>query len=175
MNSIKQSLTNKLNTLASTWSLTDPTSPILASATLPITIIDPWRLPEYQYSSFFKGVLVSIKIDPSKYSRLNYGMQIVNNDVGNYVIYKFTLFVLSRYDFVEEITDLESQTAYQAAEAIIKYLRMNNKDPQYGVLDIYEITARESDPSGGAGKGAHMSRIIIEGFILAERPLNWSV
>ncbi len=135
------------------------------------TIIDAWRMGTWQFSSF-TGTLVSVKMNPSRLQKLNYGNEIVNVHEGVYYLYHFSLHVIARYDFALE-NDLESKTAYDKANAIVTYLRAHNKDPDSGIVDIVNITSRESDPSGGTQAGAHMARVIIEGFILAERP--WRV
>lgn len=133
------------------------------------TVIDAWRFPTYNFSSF-NGVLVSVKINPSRFQKLNYGNQIIEGS-GQYHTYNFSLHVLARYDpFPFGGAELESKTAYDTANAIITYLRVHQQDIDRGVLNILNITARESDPAGGAEKGAHMARIIIEGTVLAERP-----
>jgi hypothetical protein len=136
------------------------------------TIIDAWRLSTWKFSSF-NGVLVSIKINEGTHKKLSYGNEITNAQQGQYMYYHFSLHVIARYDFtLEESGGLASEPAYNYANEIIKYLRTNNTDLDSGILDIHKFTARESDPSGGNDTGAHMSRIIIEGYILAERPIR---
>lgn len=135
------------------------------------TVIDAWRMGTWQFSSF-NGVLVSVKMNPSRLLKLNYGNEIVNVHEGVYFLYHFSLHIIARYDFTRE-DELESITAYNKANAIATYLRANNKDSNTGIVDIFQLTSRESDPSGGTTAGAHMARIILEGFILAERP--WRV
>jgi hypothetical protein len=153
MTSVKTSLFNKIQTAL-------PTA----------TVIDAWRLPTWSFSSF-NGVLVSVKINPSNFAKLSYGNRITNQYEGQYMAYHFSIHVIARYDFVrEDARGLASKPAYDFANALIKYLRRHNTDESLGVLDIWQITARESDPSGGSLAGAHMSRIIIEGNLLAERP-----
>lgn len=155
MTEVKTSIMNKIQTAV-------PTA----------TVIDAWRLPTYSFSSF-NGVLVSVKVNNSRFSKLSYGNRITNQYEGQYMLYHFSAHVIARYDFARESGDLESKPAYDFANSIVKYMRTHNTDENLGVLDIYQITARESDPSGGGSGGAHMSRIIIEGYILAERP--WRV
>jgi hypothetical protein len=53
------------------------------------------------------------------------------------------------------------------ANSIVTYLRTHNTDVDAGILDIWDITARESDP-----RSVHMARVIIEGFVLCERPIG---
>lgn len=135
-----------------------------------VIVIDAWRMPAYNFDSF-SGPLCSVKIGLSKQQKLSYGEYITRKYFGTYFLYTFSIHVIVRYDPIPiGDAEIESQTAYNLANKIITYLRTNNVDEYYGVLDTYQITARESDPSGGAHKGAHMARIIIDGYILAERP-----
>jgi hypothetical protein len=155
MNAIKESLETKI-----------------VAAVANATVIDAWRMPTYSFVGF-NGPLVSIKINPSKQQKLSYGEAITNNYKGTYYLYHFSLHVLAPYDFSLEETGLESQPCYNYANQIITYLRIHNTDSNKGILDIIQITARESDPAGGPKGGAHMSRVIVEGYILVERP--WRV
>jgi hypothetical protein len=145
-------------------------SAIKASLTTAITtispstvVIDPWRMKTFQFNAF-EGSLVSIKINPSKFSRLSYGSQIVNKHFGQYHIYHFTMNVISRYVYDDE---LRAKTAMNLANSIVTYLRTHNKDASAGILDIWNVTARESDP-----RSVHMARIIVDGFVLCERPIG---
>ena len=136
-------------------------------------VIDPWRIQTWVNSAVWKtnpnAVIVSIKINPSRLQKLNYGNEIVNVHEGVYYLYNFSLHIIARYDWTRE-DELESKLAYDKANAIVTYLRGHNKDPDSGIIDIVNITSRESDPSGGTQAGAHMARVIVEGYILAERP-----
>jgi hypothetical protein len=82
--------------------------------------------------------------------------------------------VLSRYvdltTYPQPVPLLEAKTAMNIAKGLINYLRVNQTDPDNGVLAITDITARESDPAGLTRGGAHLARIIIEGVAFAERP-----
>lgn len=135
-----------------------------------ITVIDAWRLPAYNYDSFI-GPLCSVKLNLSRQQKLSYGEAITNGYGGTYFLFNFSLHVIARYDPVPTGgAEIESHTAYNFANKIVTYLRSHDTDPANGVLTIFQITARESDPSGGGHAGAHMARMIIEGYILAERP-----
>jgi len=135
-----------------------------------ITIIDAWRMPAYDYDTF-TGPLCSVKINLSRQQKLSYGEAITNGYGGTYWLYNFSLHVIARYEPVPTGgAEIESSTAFDFANRIVSYLRKYNTDRDNGVLDTIQITARESDPSGGGKAGAHMARIIVEGYILAERP-----
>lgn len=154
-NAVKTSLFNKI---------------IAAVAPSTITVIDAWRLPAYDYDTF-TGPLCSVRINLSKQQKLSYGEAITNGYGGTYFLYNFSLHVIGRYDPVPTGGgEIESRTVYNFANKIVTYLRSHDTDPTNGVLTIFQITARESDPSGGGHAGAHMARVIIEGYILAERP-----
>ena len=160
MNAVKESLMNKIATYG-------------ASTSYNLAVIDAWRMPTYNFNAF-EGNLISVKIMPSKMSRLSFGSIITNQYFGQYYTYRFTMHVLSRYvdltTYPQPVPLLEAKTAMNIAKGLINYLRINQTDPNNGVLAITDITARESDPAGLTRGGAHLARIIIEGVAFAERP-----
>jgi hypothetical protein len=158
MDAIKNSLMNK----------------IANSTTYPITIVDEWRLSTWNFNAW-TGTLAAVKITPSPLQRIHYGHRIASKMFGPYHLYHFNISVISRYvefDIGENIEPIHAKTTMYIANEIVKYLRMHNKDESAGVEDIFDITKRESD-TGGSSKGVHMARIIIEGYILAKRPMRW--
>lgn len=159
MNAVKESLINKITTYG-------------ATTLYNLTIIDAWRMHTYDFQAY-NGNLVSIKIMPSRMMRLHYGSMITNRYFGQCYTYRFTLHILAKYVEVDGLTNTEpihGKTAMNIANGIVNYLRQNQVDTDKGVLNIINITARESDPSGLTRGGAYMARIIVEGEILAERP-----
>lgn len=160
MNAVKESLMNKISAYG-------------ATTLYNLTVIDAWRMKTYNFNAF-QGNLISVKIMPSRMSRLNYGSMITNQYFGQCYVYRFTMHILSSYvglsTFPEPIPLIEAQTAMNIANGLINYLRVNQTDPDKGVLAIIDITARESDPAGLTRGGAHMARIIVEGVVFAERP-----
>jgi regulation of enolase protein 1 (concanavalin A-like superfamily) len=149
MNAAKESLISKIQTY-------DPT----------LVVMDAWRLNKWDFDAQTQN-LVSIKIMPSRMNRLNYGSMITESYFGQYYSYHFTLHVLTKYDDTKTI---HAKTAMDIANGIVNYLRINQSDLNKGVLNIIDITARESDPYGMTRGGAFMARIIVDGTIFCERP-----
>lgn len=125
-----------------------------------VIVIDAWRMKTWNFNSR-TGTLVTMRLMPSKDTPLNYGSRIVNGHNGTYYTYNITLRIIDTN--IGE--DLESETEYQVADAIVKYFRTNQEDTVNGILSIYDINVRDTAINAG------MSGVIITMKILAERPL----
>jgi hypothetical protein len=151
MNAVKGSAMNKIKEIY-------PTS----------TVIDAWRMKTYDYSSY-NGLLFTLRISPSPIrGNAAYGMKQPRGYSGLYQQYRITINVLARHDDADK---LEGKTAYDAAQELINYLTTQGQDLPNGVLYYEDFTSRESDPSE---TGAHLSRVIVECTVIANRPFRLS-
>jgi hypothetical protein len=93
-----------------------------------------------------------------------YGRQIGNNTRGQFVTYIFTAHVWDE----NNTSGPKSKDVCDLADKIIDVLENYSGDNVSGIKYFENITARESEPERGPQR---LSRVIIEGFIVAKRPL----
>lgn len=124
------------------------------------TVYDEWKEKIYNYAL----PLATIKIMPSREQKLSYGHQAVQAYGGQYYLYNFTIHIFALHHSSDQ---LRAKTVQQYGAEIVKYFRTNNQDAASGIIDIFNVTYRESDPSRGAKR---LSRVIIRGRVLAVRP-----
>jgi hypothetical protein len=126
------------------------------------TVIDQARMKTWEVAF----PLVSVKISQSFERKLSYGNKLPDGTRGQYYLYNFSAHVFT----VPNTTDqLKSKDSLELAETICKYLRKHARENvQSGILEIYELTQRESDPEPHGTR--KMTRTIITGKILVERP-----
>jgi hypothetical protein len=103
-----------------------------------------------------------------------YGRQMNKTQRGHYVAYSFSAHVWAEksYQLFDEGADehqTQARLASELADAIIDTLEKFNGDETSGVCWFHKVTARESEPERGPQR---LTRVIIEGFVIAKRPLS---
>lgn len=129
-----------------------------------LIVLSNWRFNVYEAQIF---PLATVRIGTSTNIELSYGRRITKSYHGNYTIFSFSIHV---FDFNVESDPIRGKDVQETAYKIYKYLLTHNKDADAGILDIYDVTMRESNPAGAL----RLSRVIIEGSILVERPMRKS-
>lgn len=126
-------------------------------------VLPNWRVEVWKLESNFP--IVTVRIGPANINELIYGRKVGWNQQGHYVGYQFSLHV-----WHENASDPnpKSKNACDLADKIIDVLEMFVGDDDSGIIEFFNITSRESEPERGPQR---MSRVIIEGFILAKRIL----
>lgn len=124
------------------------------------TVYDEWKEKIWNYGL----PLATVKIMLSRERKLSFGHQAVQAYGGQYYLYNFTIHV---FDVHHSSDQLRAKTVQQYGAEILKYFRKNNQDVASGIIDIFDMSYRESDPSRGAKR---LSRVIIRGRVLAVRP-----
>jgi hypothetical protein len=109
--------------------------------------------------------MASVKLNPSSESKMSFGNKLPDGTRGQYFVYNFSIHVFTEPNTTDQ---LKAKDVMELAETIKKYLRRHNKDSASGILDIYDITYRESDPEPHGTR--KMTRAIMTGKILVERP-----
>lgn len=136
---------------------------IVKSADASLNVITELKFPIYDAKVF---PLASIRIGPSRNIDLNYGNKI-STDVGgfgNYTVFTFSIHVFTLKSKTDQI---QAKPAHELAYKIYKKLTLANPDKDSGLIEIYNLYMRESEP---ANVKEALSRVIIEGNILAVRP-----
>lgn len=123
------------------------------------TVYDEWKEDIWNYAL----PLATVKIMLSREQKLSFGHQAVQAYGGQYYLYNFTIHVFA----LHSSDQLHAKTVQQYGAEILKYFRKNNQDAASGIIDIFDMSYRESDPSRGTKR---LSRVIIRGRVLAVRP-----
>lgn len=127
-------------------------------------VLGNWRLNVWALSDD-KFPIVTVRMGPSSDLEVAYGRRIRHNQFGQYVVYSWSAYVFAFHATTE---DLVSKTAMDLADAIKTYLAKACHATS-GIPYIYDMTIRESEPARGSQR---ISRIIIEGRLIAKRPLS---
>jgi hypothetical protein len=118
--------------------------------------------------------VVTLRVGTLDVTEKIYGRQMTPTQRGHFVTYSFSAHVWAEKPyqlFDEGDNEFESQARYasEIADAIIDALEKYNGDETSGICWFHKITARESEPERGPQR---LTRVIIEGFIIAKRPLT---
>jgi hypothetical protein len=106
---------------------------------------------------------VTVRIMPSVSKDIAYGRQVSKTQKGLYVIYSFSAHIWA----VRASGSVKAESAQDLADAIETYLLQNAQDTTTGIVYVFDITKRESQPERGAKR---YQRIIMNGKILARKP-----
>ena len=136
---------------------------IVKSADSSLNVITEIKFPLYNAKIF---PLASVRIGPSRNVDLNYGNKIPADvgGFGNYTLFSFSIHVFALKSTTDQI---QAKPAHELAYKIYKKLATTNPDPTSGLIEIFNLYMRESEPANVKEK---LSRVIIEGNILAVRP-----
>jgi len=134
---------------------------LISSADQTITVLQDWNFNIYE-ATF---PLVTIRMGASPIKDIHYGRHLPSGKLGRYTLYYFTAHVFAQHAEGQ----IQSKTAHELADKIFKYLITHNKDVGSGIVDIFNLSMRESEPARASQR---ISRVIIDGFILAERDLS---
>jgi hypothetical protein len=126
-----------------------------------MTVIDEYKLKTWDIDF----PLATVKLNISEEKKLSYGNKLPDGTRGQYFYYRFTIHV---FTVPNDADQLKAKDAQEIAEEISKYFRRNNKDSTSGILDIMNLSCRESDPEPHGTR--RMVRVIITGDVLCERP-----
>ena len=132
-----------------------------------ITVLQDWTFPLYKA----KFPLATVRVGTSSivnpiYGRFT-GREILwARERGDFVFFTFSIHIFAKHD---ETAVLKAKTAQDIAMMIYKYLLTHSYQPSVGMLDIVNVTMRESEPATGGT--LRLSRVIMEGIILAFRPV----
>lgn len=118
--------------------------------------------------------VVTIRLGNVDMTEKVYGRQMSKTMRGHYVTYAFSAHVWAEksYQLFDEGADehqTQARPACELADIIIDVLEKYNGDSGSGICWFYNVTARESEPERGPQR---LTRIIITGFIIAQRPLT---
>jgi len=106
---------------------------------------------------------VTIRIMPSATQESVYGRQLEKTKQGVHIVYNFTAHIWA----LRTSGDVEAETVQDLADAIESYLLQNGQDTTTGIIRVFDITKRESQPDRGARR---YKRIIMTGRIHARKP-----
>jgi len=109
--------------------------------------------------------IVTVRINELVWD-LTYGRKIAGGATGNIAVYSFSAHVFAT-NTVTTNEPRAKDVSILANKIIDQLEKRHNQLGAYGIFDIFDLSARESEPSDGAGK---VSRIIIEGKIEVLRP-----
>jgi hypothetical protein len=123
-----------------------------------------WRLDAWELDSS-KLPVVTVRLGTSGEANV-YGRNLNSTTKGSFVTFPFSAHVFHSHSVVTNT--LKAKKAMDLADKIITYLIKVTYDASSGVIYFYGLTARESEAEGGP---IQFSRIIIEGFVVARRPL----
>jgi len=126
-------------------------------------VLSNWRIELWKLENDFP--IVTVRVGIVNLNELIYGRKVGWNQQGHYVGYQFSLHVWHEN---ADDPDPKSKNACDLADKIIDVLEMYSGDSTSGIERFYNITSIESEPERGPQR---MSRVIIEGFILAKRVL----
>ena len=129
---------------------------IVKSVDSSLNVITEIKFPLYNAKTF---PLASIRIGPSRNVDLNYGNKI-SSDVGalgNYTVFTFSIHVLALNSTTDQI---RAKPAHELAYKIYKKLATTKPDSESGLLEIYNLYMRESEPANVKEK---LSRVINDG------------
>jgi hypothetical protein len=118
--------------------------------------------------------VVTLRLGSEDVSERVYGRQMSGNRRGHYVTYAFSAHVWAEKDyqmFDDDMDDyvLQAKPASELADKIIDVLENFTGDTTSGICWFDKILARESEPERGPQR---LTRIIIEGFVIVQRPLS---
>lgn len=118
--------------------------------------------------------VVTLRLGTEDMTERIYGRTMDKNTRGHYVSYSFSAHVWAEKEyqmFDDPNPELVTQAkpASDLADTIIDALEHYNGDPTSGICWFYKVTARESEPERGPQR---LTRIIIEGFVIAKRPMT---
>lgn len=126
-------------------------------------VLGNWRLNVWQLASD-KFPIVTVRIGPSNIIETAYGRELGGGVSGQYVMYAWSAFV---FEANSDEPNLKAKDAMILADIIMTYLA-KKCDKASGIIHIYDMVVRESEPARGSQR---MSRIVVEGRLLARRPL----
>jgi len=128
-------------------------------------VLGNWRLKNWELQESRLPV-VTVRLGTGRISDMVYGRKITSSTHGQYVVYPFSAHVFA---INADEPDLKAKNVMDLADTIMTYLEVYGGDEESGILYFYEITSRESDVEGGPTR---YSRVIIEGFVICQRPLE---
>lgn len=108
--------------------------------------------------------IITVRIGPSSDREFFQGRQLGGGKMGNYVSYFFTAHIFSVLNTTTN--DDRTKTAMNLGEVIKEHL-LRSDDSTSGIQHYYELTLREIH--SGMAK---VSKVILEGYILARRPFD---
>lgn len=123
-----------------------------------------WRLNVWELQDT-KLPIVTVRVGTSDETNM-YGRFIDSSNRGAFITFPFSAHVFHSHSVTANT--LKAKKVMDLADKIITYLEKVTFDASSGVLYFYGLTARESEPEGGP---MQYSRVIIEGFVVARRPL----
>ncbi len=131
-----------------------------------------WKILESYLEDNY--TVVSVRLGNVDMTERVYGRQIGGQMRGHYVTYAFSAHVWAEksYQLFDEGADehqTQARLASELADKIIDVLEQYNGDTVSGICWFHNITARESEPERGPQR---LTRIIVTGFIIAQRPLT---
>lgn len=124
-------------------------------------VLGNWRLNVWQLTSN-KFPIVTVRLGPSSDIETAYGRRIRHYQRGQYVIYTWSAYVFAYH----ATSGLVAKNAMDLADKIKTWLSAACHSTA-GIPYIYDMIIRESEPSRGSQR---ISRIIIEGKLIAKRP-----
>lgn len=123
-----------------------------------------WRLEVWELDSN-KLPIVTVRLGTSGETNI-YGRKLSSTTTGSFVTFPFSAHVFHSHSTTTNT--LKAKKAMDLADKILTYLQKVTYDASSGVIYFYGLTIRESEPEGGP---VQFSRVIIEGFVVARRPL----
>jgi hypothetical protein len=137
-----------------------------------ITHVRPdWKVAVYYLENNYP--VVTLRLGNVDITELIYGRQISETRRGHFVTYKFSAHVWAEksYQLFDEganETQAQAKPASELADKIMDVFLLYTGDETSGIWYFDKLTARESEPERGPQR---LTRIIIEGVVLAKRPL----
>lgn len=121
-----------------------------------------WRMNITRIRNF---PIATVRIMDAMMTDEVYGRKFTSSEEGSIGAYRFSIHVFASNCKVGN--EAKAKYALESADKIITYLKQNRRNSTYGIYDISDISARESEP---ANAPFNISRVIIEGNIWAKRP-----
>jgi len=130
-----------------------------------------WKIADYYVVENYP--VVTLRLGTEDMTEHVYGRQLSATQRGHFVTYKFSAHVWAEksyqlFDEGADETQTQAKPASDLADKIMDVLLLYTGDETSGIWYFDKLTARESEPERGPQR---LTRIIIEGFVLAKRPL----
>jgi len=132
--------------------------------------------PDWKIADFYvveNYPVVTLRLGTEDMTEHVYGRQLSATQRGYFVTYKFSAHVWAEksyqlFDEGADETQAQAKPASELADKIMDVLLLYTGDETSGIWYFDKLTARESEPERGPQR---LTRVIIEGYVLAKRPL----
>ena len=135
---------------------------LIESADPTIHAYPDWRMNIKHTRNF---PIATVRIMDAMITDETYGRKFTSTEEGSIGIYRFSIHVFASNCKVSG--EAKAKYALESADKILTYLKQNRRNTTYGIYDISDLSARESEV---ANAPFNISRVIIEGNIWAKRP-----